>query len=125
MARSAERRPVDLLDTDLPDYSVEAAKGAYRTRDRDRRRAMRAESVRDEDGEEFEKAYDQGIMLRLLGYLKPYRLQLSLGVGLLLLSSALTPSSPPCWRARSTTTSSRRPSRSPASTWTGVCAASQ
>ncbi|MCC6312137.1 MAG: ABC transporter ATP-binding protein [Trueperaceae bacterium] len=52
---------------------------------------MRAESVRDEDGEEFEKAYDQGIMLRLLGYLKPYRLQLSLGVGLLLLSSALTP----------------------------------
>ncbi|MBX3140902.1 MAG: ABC transporter ATP-binding protein [Trueperaceae bacterium] len=91
MARSAERRPVDLLDTDLPDYSVEAAKGAYRTRDRDRRRAMRAESVRDEDGEEFEKAYDQGIMLRLLGYLKPYRLQLSLGVGLLLLSSALTP----------------------------------
>ncbi len=90
-AAGAARRPPDLLDTDLPDYSVEEAKAAYRTRDRERRRAMRAESVRDEDGEEFEKAYDQGIMVRLLGYLRPYRLQLSVGVGLLLLSSALTP----------------------------------
>jgi len=88
---SADRRPQGLLDTDLPDYSVEDAKAAYRTRSRERRRAMRAESVRDEDGEAFEKAYDQGIMLRLLRYLKPYRLQLVFGISLLLLNSALTP----------------------------------
>lgn len=87
----ASQRPRDLLDTDLPDYSVTEAKAAYRTRDRARRRAMRAESVRDEDGEVFEKAYDQGIMLRLLGYLRPYRLQLFFGVALLLINSALAP----------------------------------
>ncbi len=91
MIRAADRRPSDLLDTDLPEYSVEEAKAGYRTRDRERRRAMRAESVRDEDGEVFEKAYDQGIMLRLLRYLKPYRLQLVFGVTLLLVNSALTP----------------------------------
>ena len=91
MIRAADRRPADLLDTDLPEYSVEEAKAAYRTRDRERRRAMRAESVRDEDGEVFEKAFDQGIMLRLLRYLKPYRLQLVVGVTLLLINSALTP----------------------------------
>ncbi|HRP47064.1 MAG TPA: ABC transporter ATP-binding protein [Trueperaceae bacterium] len=91
MITSADRRPRDLLDTDIPDYSVKEAKDAYRTRSRERRRIMRAESVRDEDGEAFEKAYDQGIMLRLLRYLKPYRLQLVLGVGLLLLNSALAP----------------------------------
>lgn len=91
MIAAGRRRPPDLLDTDLPGYSVEDAKAAYRTRSKERRRAMRAESVRDEDGEAFEKAYDQGIMLRLLSYLKPYRLQLVLGVSLLLLNSALTP----------------------------------
>lgn len=71
MIAAGRRRPPDLLDTDLPGYSVEDAKAAYRTRSKERRRAMRAESVRDEDGEAFEKAYDQGIMLRLLRYLKP------------------------------------------------------
>lgn len=91
MIGAADRRPHDLLDTDLPAYSVEEAKAAYRTRSKERRRAMRAESVRDEDGEAFEKAYDQGIMLRLLGYLKPYRVQLVFGVLLLLLNSALSP----------------------------------
>ncbi len=88
------RRPVDLLDTDLPDYSVSAAKAVYDTNKKARRRAMRAESVRDEDGEAFEKAYDQGIMMRLLGYLKPYRLQLIGAIALLLFNSALTPAFP-------------------------------
>jgi len=88
------RRPHDLLDTDLPDYSVQAAKDAYKTNKKARRRAMLAESVRDEDGEAFEKGYDQGIMLRLLGYLRPYRLQLIFAVALLLIYSLLTPAFP-------------------------------
>ncbi|MFA5595433.1 MAG: ABC transporter ATP-binding protein [Trueperaceae bacterium] len=88
------RRPPDLLDTDLPEYSVQAAKDAYKTNKQARRRAMLEESVRDEDGEAFEKGYDQGIMLRLLRYLRPYRLQLSLAVGLLLVYSLLTPAFP-------------------------------
>ena len=88
------RRPVDLLDTDLPDYSVQAAKDAYKTDKKARRRAMREESVRDEDGEAFEKGYDQGIMLRLLRYLRPYRLQLTSSVVLLLIYSLLTPAFP-------------------------------
>ncbi|MFA7460792.1 MAG: ABC transporter ATP-binding protein [Trueperaceae bacterium] len=88
------RRPVDLLDTDLPAYSVQAAKDAYKSNKKARRRAMREESVRDEDGEAFEKGYDQGIMLRLLRYLKPYRLQLTLSVLLLLIYSLLTPAFP-------------------------------
>lgn len=88
------RRPVDLLDTDLPDYSVQAAKDEYKTNKKARRKAMLEESVRDEDGEAFEKGYDQGIMLRLLRYLRPYRLQLTLAVLLLLVYSLLTPAFP-------------------------------
>lgn len=88
------RRPPDLLDTDLPEYSVQAAKDAYKTNKKARRRAMLEESVRDEDGEAFEKGYDQGIMLRLLRYLRPYRLQLTLAVLLLLVYSLLTPAFP-------------------------------
>ncbi len=88
------RRPSDLLDTDLPDYSVDEAKAAYRTGKKERRRAMRAESVRDEDGEAFEKGYDQGIMVRLLRYLRPYRWHLTGAVALLLVYSLLTPAFP-------------------------------
>jgi len=87
-------RPQGLTDMDLPDYSVAAAKDRYRAERRSRRRLMREESVLDEDGEAFEKAYDQGMMLRLLGYLRPYGLQLGAGVGLLLLYSALLPAFP-------------------------------
>ncbi len=88
------RRPADLLDTDLPNYSVQEAKNAYKTDKKARRKAMREESVRDEDGEAFEKDFDQGIMLRLLRYLRPYRLQLVVGVGLLLIYSLLSPAFP-------------------------------
>src|SRR5690606_8708145 len=87
-------RPKDLTDMDLPEYSVTDVKDWYRAERRNRRRLMREESVLDEDGEAFEKAYDQGMMLRLLRYLKPYRSQLVAGVGLLLLYSALLPAFP-------------------------------
>jgi ATP-binding cassette subfamily B protein len=87
-------RPQGLTDMDLPEYSVAAMKEKYKAERKARRKIMREESVLDEDGEAFEKAYDQGMMMRLLGYLKPYRLQLVAGVGLLLVYSALLPAFP-------------------------------
>ena len=87
-------RPKNLTDMDLPEYSVSDMKDRYRAERRSHRRRMREESVLDEDGEAFEKAYDQGMMVRLLRYLKPYRPQLVAGVGLLLLYSALLPAFP-------------------------------
>src|SRR5690606_20364099 len=87
-------RPQGLTDMDLPEYSVSDVKDQYRSERRSRRQRMREESILDEDGEAFEKAYDQGLMRRLLAYLKPYRLQLAGGVGLLLVYSALLPAFP-------------------------------
>jgi len=87
-------RPADLTDMDLPTYSVEEAKAEFRRKRRDRRRAMREESVLDEDGEAFEKAFDRNIMLRLLGYLRPYGKQLAAGVSMLLLYSVIAPAFP-------------------------------
>jgi ATP-binding cassette, subfamily B, multidrug efflux pump len=88
------RRPRAVTDMDLPGYSVDAAKAEFKRRRRANLARMRAESKLDEDGEAFEKAFDWQIMLRLLGYLRPYRLQLGVAVGLLLLYSALTPAFP-------------------------------
>lgn len=81
-------------DMDLPGYDVNEAKAEFRRRRRERRKRMVAESQLDEDGEAFERAFDWQIMLRLLGYLRPYRLQLSLGILLLLLYSAILPAFP-------------------------------
>ena len=92
-ARVSER-PKRLTDMDLPDYSVEQAKAERRANRRSARRRMRRESVLDEEGEALIKDYDQGMMRRLLTYLKPYRLQFGLGVGLLLLYSVLVPAFP-------------------------------
>lgn len=83
-----------LTDMDLPEYSVEQAKAEFRRLRRSRRRRMREESRLDEDGEAFEKSFDWQIMGRLMGYLRPYRMQLSVAVGLLLLYSAVTPAFP-------------------------------
>ena len=87
-------RPADLTDMDLPTYSVEEAKAEFRRKRRGRRRAMREESVLDEDGEAFEKAFDRNIMIRLLGYLRPYGKQLAAGVFMLLLYSVIAPAFP-------------------------------
>ncbi len=87
-------RPARLTDMDLPDYSVSAERAAYRERRRHRGRRMLEESLLDEDGEAFEKAYDGAMMRRLLSFLKPYRLQLVSAVVLLLLTSGLAPAFP-------------------------------
>ncbi len=92
MDRSNEHR--GLTDMDLPGYDIGEAKAEFRRKRRRRRSRMVAESKLDEDGEAFERAFDWQIMLRLLGYLRPYRLQLTLGVALLLIYSAILPAFP-------------------------------
>ena len=87
-------RPKRLTDMDLPDYSVERAKAERRENRRAARRRMKRESLLDEEGEALVKDYDQGMMRRLLTYLRPYRKQFLLGVGLLLLYSVLAPAFP-------------------------------
>jgi len=87
-------RPRRLTDMDLPDYSVEEAKAKRRETRKAGRRRLRRESVLDEEGEALVQEYDQGMMRRLLTYLKPYRKQFALGVGLLLVYSALVPAFP-------------------------------
>ena len=86
--------PRAVTDMDLPEYSVDAAKAEFRRLRRSRRRRMREESRLDEDGEAFEKSFDWQIMGRLMAYLKPYRLQLGVAIGLLLAYSGLTPAFP-------------------------------
>lgn len=93
-AGAAAGRPGRLTDMDLPDYSVAAERAAYRDRRKHRGNRMLQESLLDEDGEAFEKAYDHTMMRRLLAFLKPYKLQLFSAVGLLLLTSALAPAFP-------------------------------
>ncbi len=79
---------------DLPDYSVERAKAERRANRKTARRRIKRESVLDEEGEALVRDYDQGMMLRLLRYLRPYKTQFALGVGLLLLYSVLAPAFP-------------------------------
>ena len=87
-------RPRRLTDMDLPEYSVEEAKAQRRESRKAGRRRLRRESVLDEEGEALVQDYDQGMMRRLLTYLRPYRKQFALGVGLLLIYSALVPAFP-------------------------------
>ncbi len=88
----ADRPP--RTDMDLPGYDIEDAKAEFRRKRRARRQRMREENQFDEDGEAFERSFDWQIMLRLLAYLRPYKLQLGLGIGMLLLYSAVTPAFP-------------------------------
>ncbi|HZW99367.1 MAG TPA: ABC transporter ATP-binding protein [Trueperaceae bacterium] len=87
-------RPKRLTDMDLPDYSVEQAKAERQANKRAGRTRMKRDSVLDEEGEAVIKDYDQGMMRRLLTYLKPYRRQFILGVSLLLVYSVLVPAFP-------------------------------
>src|SRR5690606_19448492 len=87
-------RPTRLTDMDLPAYSVEDAKAERRTTRRSGRQKLKRDSVLDEEGEALIKSYDQSMMRRLLGYLKPYKRQSALGVGLLLIYSVLVPAFP-------------------------------
>ena len=87
-------RPERLIDMDLPNYSVQDAKAERRAQRRTGRQKLKRDSVLDEEGEEFIRDYDQGMMRRLLTYVAPYRRQFALGVGLLLIYSVLVPAFP-------------------------------
>lgn len=78
----------DMSDTD---YSVEREKEKYRQNRRRKVKQLRREGNFDEDGDSVTKTFDWAIMRRLLGYLKPYRLQLFFGIALLLAYSAIIP----------------------------------
>ncbi|UCH28072.1 MAG: ABC transporter ATP-binding protein [Trueperaceae bacterium] len=77
-----------------PHYNVDDAKRNFRAKRSSRRKALRDEGNYDEDGQAFKKAFDWQIMQRLLSYLRPYRVQLSAGILLLLAYSAVTPAFP-------------------------------
>lgn len=89
---SSDRR--NLTDMSASDYDVAALKAEFR---RNRRRhvdRLRREGNFDEDGEAFTKSFDSHVLRRLLTYLRPYRLQLTAGVLLLLAYSAVAPAFP-------------------------------
>lgn len=95
MSNDTERRAdTPLTDMSNAGYSVDAAKAEFRAKRRARRAELRREGEFDEDGESFKKAFDQQIMVRLLRYLRPYRLQLFAGIALLLAYSAIVPAFP-------------------------------
>ena len=90
---SDDRRD-NLTDMSASDYDVEALKAEFRANRRRKVGEMRREGAFDEDGESFQKSFDMQVTRRLLGYLKPYRLQLTLGIVLLLGYSAVAPAFP-------------------------------
>jgi ATP-binding cassette, subfamily B, multidrug efflux pump len=83
-----------LTDMSDPNYSVEAEKNKYRANRQSNIRAMRREGDFNEDGELFKKSFDWEITRRLLVYLKPYQLQLTISLVLMLTYSALVPAFP-------------------------------
>ena len=80
----------NLTDMSKP-YDIDALKEQYRNKRRSRLGKLRREGDFDEDGEAFKKAFDWDIMRRLLGYLKPYRVQLFGALALLIAYSAVVP----------------------------------
>lgn len=83
--------PTGLTDMSDSRYDVEEAKERAKAKRRKRVKQLRREGDFDEDGEALKKSFDWQITRRMLGYLQPYRLQLFLGVLLLLIYSAIVP----------------------------------
>src|SRR5690625_635338 len=84
----------NLTDMSASDYDVEALKAEFRRNRRRNVARLRREGQFDEEGEAFQTEFDASAGRRLLGYLKPYRLQLALGIILLLGYSAVAPAFP-------------------------------
>jgi ATP-binding cassette subfamily B protein len=73
------------------DYDINELKAEFRAARPESRKRIRAEGNLDEDGQALKKSFDMQITKRLLQYLRPYRLQLSLAIALLLAYSAVVP----------------------------------
>lgn len=90
-APDPSRRPRALTDMHDPDYRIDEVKAEYRANRRKYVGRLRHEGRFDEDGQAMEVGFDPQLMRRLLAYLKPYRLQLTVGIVLLLAYSAIAP----------------------------------
>lgn len=83
--------PKIISDMYDPDYSIKAEKERFKKGRKERRKRFKDEAAFDEDGEAFKKAFDWQIMVRMLRYLKGYKVQLFFSILLLLLYSAIAP----------------------------------
>lgn len=91
-AKKNIEQKTDAILTDMSKpYDIDELKHDYRKKRKTRRAALRQEGDFDEDGDAFKKAFDWQIMRRLLRYLKPYRLQLTVALVLLLSYMAVVP----------------------------------
>jgi ATP-binding cassette subfamily B multidrug efflux pump len=80
-----------LTDMAVIDSTITETKAEFLRLRKSKRPALYREANFDEDGTPRKKAFDWQIMRRLLGYLGPYRKQLTAGLALLIGYSALTP----------------------------------
>ncbi len=83
--------PKIISDMYDPNYSIKAEKQRFKKGRKERRKRFKEEAAFDEDGEAYKKAFDWQIMLRMLRYLKGYKVQLFFSILLLLLYSAIAP----------------------------------
>lgn len=84
----------NLTDMSASSYDPQALKEEFRRNRRKHVDKLRREGVFNEDGEAFRTQLDMSVTRRLLAFLKPYRLQLTLGIALLLAYSAVAPAFP-------------------------------
>ncbi len=84
----------NLTDMSASNYDPQALKDEFRRNRRKHVKRLRSEGALNEEGESFRTELDMNVTRRLLGYLKPYRLQLTLGILLLLAYSAVAPAFP-------------------------------
>ncbi len=80
-----------LTDMSSAGYDINELKAQYRANRTRFRGRFRTEGNLDEDGDTFEKSFDWDLTRRLLGYVKPYRAALTLGISLLVIYSIITP----------------------------------
>ncbi len=89
--RAGREAPADLTDMHDPDYRIEDVKAEYRATRKRYVGRLREEGKFDEDGEAMERSFDWQLMRRLLAFVAPYKLQLTIGLLLLLAYSAIMP----------------------------------
>ena len=89
MSESASRQTP--INPDDSSYNVESEKARYRQERKAKLAALRKQGDFDEDGDAFKKTLDWQLTLRLLAYLRPYKMQLVVTLLLLGGYSALKP----------------------------------
>jgi len=86
------RRPIlGVTDMHDPSYDINDVKQSYRSERRRYVKELRHEGKFDEEGQAMERSFDWQLTRRLLGFLAPYKLQLFVGITMLLAYSAIAP----------------------------------